>query len=79
MKRTLGLALGAAIAFPAAASAQETINLTVASSHPTAIPWVGMIQTHFMTETDRILAETAITRSPGRKRSAASSTMPPPR
>lgn len=38
-------------------SAQETINLTVASSHPTVEPWVGMIQTHFMAKTDEILAE----------------------
>lgn len=38
-------------------SAQETINLTVASSHPTVVPWVGMIQTHFMAKTDEILAE----------------------
>ena len=37
--------------------AQETINLTVASSHPTVVPWVGMIQTHFMAKTDEILAE----------------------
>ena len=40
------------------AQAQETINLTVASSHPTVVPWVGMIQTHFMARTDEILAET---------------------
>ncbi|MEW9922199.1 C4-dicarboxylate TRAP transporter substrate-binding protein [Marimonas sp. MJW-29] len=39
------------------AYAQETINLTVASSHPTVVPWVGMIQTHFMAKTDEILAE----------------------
>jgi TRAP-type transport system periplasmic protein len=39
-------------------SAQETIDLTVASSHPTVVPWVGMIQTHFMARTDEILAET---------------------
>lgn len=38
-------------------SAQETINLTVASSHPTVVPWVGMIKTHFMARTDEILAE----------------------
>ncbi|WP_292291526.1 C4-dicarboxylate TRAP transporter substrate-binding protein [Marivita sp.] len=38
--------------------AQETINLTVASSHPTVVPWVGMIKTHFMARTDEILAET---------------------
>ncbi len=57
MNRLFGAALGAVVAMPAAATAQETINLTVASSHPTAIPWVGMIQTHFMAETDRILEE----------------------
>jgi TRAP-type transport system periplasmic protein len=50
-------ALAALLTVPAVAQAQETISLTVASSHPTTIPWVGMIQTHFMAETDRILAE----------------------
>lgn len=39
------------------AVSQETINLTVASSHPTVVPWVGMIKTHFMAKTDEILAE----------------------
>jgi TRAP-type C4-dicarboxylate transport system substrate-binding protein len=29
----------------------------VASSHPTVVPWVGMIKTHFMARTDEILAE----------------------
>lgn len=56
MKTLLGT-LTAAAAFPAALFAQETINLTVASSHPTVVPWVGMIQTHFMARTDEILAE----------------------
>jgi hypothetical protein len=42
---------------PGAVSAQEVINLTVASSHPTVVPWVGMIKTHFMARTDEILAE----------------------
>ena len=51
-------ALAAILALPSFAAAQETISLTVASSHPTTIPWVGMIQTHFMAETDRLLAET---------------------
>ncbi|WP_454288748.1 C4-dicarboxylate TRAP transporter substrate-binding protein [Rhizobium arsenicireducens] len=46
-----------ALALPIGAYAQETVKLTVASSHPTAIPWIGMIQTHFMKETDRLLAE----------------------
>lgn len=47
--------IAGALALPAAA--QETIPLTIASSHPTAIPWVGMMQTHFMAKTDEILAE----------------------
>ncbi|MGB3408443.1 MAG: C4-dicarboxylate TRAP transporter substrate-binding protein [Jannaschia sp.] len=50
----IGALLASAIAVPALA--QETINLTVASSHPTVVPWVGMIQTHFMARTDEILA-----------------------
>jgi TRAP-type C4-dicarboxylate transport system substrate-binding protein len=56
MKHFYGIALAAAM-LPGAAIAQETIQLTVASSHPTVIPWVGMIQSVFMVETDRILAE----------------------
>ena len=56
MRTFLGT-MTAAIAFPAALLAQETINLTVASSHPTVVPWVGMIQTHFMARTDEILAK----------------------
>lgn len=50
------LALAAAVALPTAAFSQEVINLTIASSHPTAIPWVGMMQSHFMARTDEILA-----------------------
>ncbi len=57
MNKLTGILLAGAIAFPATAYAQETINLTVASSHPLAIPWVGMIKSHFMAETDRLLAE----------------------
>jgi TRAP-type C4-dicarboxylate transport system substrate-binding protein len=57
MKKLTGLLLAGAIAFPTSVMAQETINLTVASSHPLVIPWVGMIKSHFMAETDRILAE----------------------
>jgi TRAP-type C4-dicarboxylate transport system substrate-binding protein len=50
--------MASAMAIPGATWAQETIDLTIASSHPTAIPWVGMMQTRFMAETDRLLAET---------------------
>lgn len=57
MNNLLGLIAASAIALPLTATAQETINLTVASSHPTVVPWVGMIQTHFMARTDEILAE----------------------
>ncbi len=56
MKILHGALLGAVLALPV--QAQETINLTVASSHPTVVPWVGMIQTHFMAKTDALLAET---------------------
>ena len=57
MKKIAGMLLAGAIVLPASAYAQETIDLTVASSHPLAIPWVGMIKSHFMAETDRLLAE----------------------
>jgi len=59
MKILKGLLTAAVIfAAPAPVMAQEVINLTVASSHPTVIPWVGMIQTHFMARTDEVLAAT---------------------
>jgi TRAP-type transport system periplasmic protein len=58
MNRIFALALMGSVALPAAALAQESIDLTVASSHPTTIPWIGLIQSHFMPEVDRILAET---------------------
>ncbi len=57
MKTFAALLLAGAMALPTAALSQETISLTVASSHPTTIPWIGMIQSHFMPEVDRILAE----------------------
>lgn len=49
------IALSAGLA--SSLSAQETINLTVGSSHPTTIPWVGMIPGVLIPEVDRILAE----------------------
>jgi len=57
MKHVFGILTAAAIAIPATVSAQETINLTVASSHPLVVPWVGMIKSHFMARTDEILAK----------------------
>lgn len=56
MRILFGLFTASMIALPSAASAQETISLTIASSHPTVIPWVGMMKTHFMARTDEILA-----------------------
>lgn len=58
MKLLYGALTAAVCTLPASLSAQETINLTIASSHPTVVPWVGMIQTHFMARTDELLAET---------------------
>lgn len=57
MNRIFALALVGSVAFPAAVFAQETIDLTIASSHPTTIPWIGLIKSHFIPEVDRILAE----------------------
>jgi TRAP-type C4-dicarboxylate transport system substrate-binding protein len=56
MRHFIGAVVAGMIAVPA--TAQETINLTVASSHPLVIPWVGFIKSHFMARTDEILAET---------------------
>lgn len=52
----LATSLCAALVLPAA-QAKEVINLTAGSSHPTTIPWVGMIQNVFIPEVNRILAE----------------------
>jgi TRAP-type C4-dicarboxylate transport system substrate-binding protein len=52
----IAMAASAATALPLAASAQQVINLTVASSHPTTIPWVGFIKDVFMPEVDKRLA-----------------------
>lgn len=56
MKAMQSLIAAGLVAIPGAALTQETINLTVASSHPTTIPWIELIQTTFMPEVDRILA-----------------------
>jgi TRAP-type transport system periplasmic protein len=53
---TAAAAASALVAAPLAAQAQQTINLTIASSHPTTIPWVGFMQSVFMPEVDKRLA-----------------------
>ncbi|MEM9011134.1 MAG: C4-dicarboxylate TRAP transporter substrate-binding protein [Pseudomonadota bacterium] len=48
MRRLTAMALaGAVLAMPASA---ETYNLTIASSHPTVLPWVGVMQSHIVAE-----------------------------
>ena len=58
MRKLLKMTAAAIVVMPSSLFAQEVIDLTIASSHPTVIPWVGMMQTHFMAKTDEILAET---------------------
>jgi TRAP-type C4-dicarboxylate transport system substrate-binding protein len=56
---TLAAAAAAAVAamtlLHAPAYAQQTINLTIASSHPTTIPWVNVMQTHVVPEMNKRL------------------------
>ncbi|MGX1101189.1 C4-dicarboxylate TRAP transporter substrate-binding protein [Amorphus sp. MBR-141] len=40
------VALAAGLAFASHASAEETVRLTMSSSHPTAVAWVGALKTH---------------------------------
>lgn len=56
-KTAFATATALSLVLAAPALAQETIELTVASSHPTTIAWVGGIQAHFQPETNRCLAE----------------------
>jgi TRAP-type C4-dicarboxylate transport system substrate-binding protein len=58
MKLHLPTMAALALSMTGSVYAQQNINLTIASSHPTVVPWVGMIQTHFIAKTDEILAET---------------------
>lgn len=50
----LACAVAAVVAVPA--QAQQTINLTIASSHPPTIPWVNVMQTHVVPEMNKRLA-----------------------
>lgn len=58
MRKFHAALLASVFVLPTAALAQERIPLTIASSHPTAIPWIGMIQTHFMPYADLQLSRT---------------------
>ncbi|WP_425260716.1 C4-dicarboxylate TRAP transporter substrate-binding protein [Rubrivivax sp. RP6-9] len=50
------LALTAALAFGLPAAAQQTFKLTIASSHPTTLPWVGLMSTLFVPEVNKRVA-----------------------
>lgn len=59
MKRKfLTAALAVALAAPgfSAAQAQKTYKLTIASSHPTTLPWVGLMSTLFVPEVNKRVA-----------------------
>jgi TRAP-type C4-dicarboxylate transport system substrate-binding protein len=71
MKQFMGMMAAGMMLLPGAVSAQEVINLTVASSHPTVVPWVGMIKTHFMARPTKSSLKRATTRSSGTRRSEA--------
>lgn len=51
----LCVAAGIGLASPVPATAQETINLTIASSHPTTLAWVGLMSTYFVPEVNKRL------------------------
>jgi len=61
MKRLIGRAvLAGALTLPIVAAgagiaAAETIRLTIASSHPTAVPWVGVLTKHVVPESNKRL------------------------
>jgi len=46
-------ALAATLGVALPASAQQTFNLTIASSHPTTLPWVGLMSTLFVPEVNK--------------------------
>ena len=54
MKTALCLALCAAAVAPA--QADQTFKLTIASSHPTTLPWVGLMSTLFVPEVNKRVA-----------------------
>ncbi len=55
MKHIFAALIAGAVALPV--QAQEQVDITIASSHPLVVPWVGFMKSHFMAKTDEILAE----------------------
>ncbi|HYF17518.1 MAG TPA: C4-dicarboxylate TRAP transporter substrate-binding protein [Ramlibacter sp.] len=58
-KRTFvraALAAALAVAGLSTATAQQTFKLTIASSHPTTLPWVGLMSTLFVPEVNKRVA-----------------------
>lgn len=50
---------------PSLGMAAETLRLTMASSHPTTLPWVGVLSEHVVGRSNERLA--VVTKSTGRK------------
>ena len=63
------LALLAGAGLPAALAADETttIHLTVASSHTTGLPWVGVMHTLVVPESNKRLAASTLPDASGRR------------
>ena len=60
-KSLLGMAAAVglgAVVWAGAAQATESIRLTIASSHPLVVPWIGFIKDVFMPTVDAELAKT---------------------
>ncbi|MEM1047694.1 MAG: C4-dicarboxylate TRAP transporter substrate-binding protein [Pseudomonadota bacterium] len=56
MVAMLGAAGAGALFAPSIARGANRIKLTIASSHPTTVPWVGTLQKHVVPETNKRLA-----------------------
>lgn len=56
MQRTIRVLIAVLMLFAlSAASAQQPLKLTIASSHPTTLPWVGLMSTVFVPDVNRRL------------------------
>lgn len=75
LSAALAAALCAALTATAPVHAQQTFKLTIASSHPVTLPWVGLMSTLFVPEVNkRVAALNKATRSSGARPTADSST-----
>jgi len=56
MRKCAAALIGLAVAAGAATAKAETYDLTMASSHPTVLPWVGVLSSHIVAQTNERLA-----------------------